>query len=283
MPKVIEILKEQGMEGLTVAANSTAQAFNILEIGSLMDLKFVNGKPLMEEVRIRKSHEELEIMRKSAAVADSAYDAACAIIRPGITEGDVKKVIEDVMASQGGYEFDCIVASGPNSSYPHYMGCERVIEEGDCIVMDWGCHLDELMSDTSRTVFVGSVTEEERAVYELVNRAQLAGEAAAKEGAWIPDVDKAARAVLAEQGYDRTLVNRVGHGIGYSVHEGPYMNQINGRNLEKGMCFSIEPGVYLAGRFGIRIENIVCINENGETEPLNKTTRKLRVIDWYKN
>ena len=88
--------------------------------------------------------------------------------------------------------------------------------------------------------------------------------------------------VLDEQGYAHTLVNRVGHGIGYSVHEGPYINQINHRHLERGMCFSIEPGVYLGGRFGMRVENIVCINEKGETEVLNKADRSLRVLDWYK-
>ena len=88
--------------------------------------------------------------------------------------------------------------------------------------------------------------------------------------------------VLDEQGYAHTLVNRVGHGIGYSVHEGPYINQINHRHLERGMCFSIEPGVYLGGRFGMRVENIVCINERGETEILNKADRSLRVLDWYK-
>ena len=85
-----------------------------------------------------------------------------------------------------------------------------------------------------------------------------------------------------KQGYAHTLVNRVGHGIGYSVHEGPYINQINHRHLERGMCFSIEPGVYLGGRFGMRVENIVCINERGETEVLNKADRSLRILDWYK-
>ena len=88
--------------------------------------------------------------------------------------------------------------------------------------------------------------------------------------------------VLDEQGYAHTLVNRVGHGIGYSVHEGPYINQINHRRLERGMCFSIEPGVYLGGRFGMRVENIVCINERGETEILNKADRSLRILDWYR-
>lgn len=283
MDKAYQILKEQGLWGSTIGVNSSAQAFNVLDIGQNCNIHFVNGKPLLEEVRIRKTHEELENMRKAAKVADNVYDVVCAMIRPGITEADIRDVMVNEMVKQGGGSgMFCIVASGPNSGFPHYSSYDRVIEEGDCIVLDWGCAVNEMMSDISRTVFVGSITEEQRRIYELVDRSQLTGEAVAKEGVNISEIDIAARNVLAEEGYAETLVNRVGHGIGYSVHEGPYINQINRRPLEKGMCFSVEPGVYLAGRFGMRIENIVCINENGETEILNKADRGLRVLDWWK-
>lgn len=284
MDKAYQILKEQGLWGSTIGVNSSAQAFNVLDIGQNCNIHFVNGKPLLEEVRIRKTHEELENMRKAAKVADNVYDVVCAMIRPGITEADIRDVMVNEMVKQGGggNGMFCIVASGPNSGFPHYSSYDRVIEEGDCIVLDWGCAVNEMMSDISRTVFVGSITEEQRRIYELVDRSQLTGEAVAKEGVNISEIDIAARNVLAEEGYAETLVNRVGHGIGYSVHEGPYINQINRRPLEKGMCFSVEPGVYLAGRFGMRIENIVCINENGETEILNKADRGLRVLDWWK-
>lgn len=282
MDKAYEILKNEGLEGKTIGVNSTAQAFNVLDIGKNCGITFVNGKPLLEEVRIIKTHEELENMRLSARVADSAFEKACAMIRPGITEAEVRDVIVGTMAEQGGCNFDCIVASGPNSGYPHYNSFDRVIQEGDCIVLDWGCAINEMMSDLSRTVFVGSISDEQRRIYELVDRAQMTAQNTAREGAFIPDIDKAARDVLDEQGYAHTLVNRVGHGIGYSVHEGPYINQINHRRLERGMCFSIEPGVYLGGRFGMRVENIVCINERGETEVLNKADRSLRILDWYR-
>lgn len=282
MEKVYAILREQGLAGKTVAVNSSAQAFNVMDIAANCSMSFVNGKPLLEEIRIRKTHEELERMRRSAAVADSAFEAACAMIRPGITEGEIRDVIVGTMERQGGVDFDCIVASGPNGAYGHYNSFDRVIEEGDAIVLDWGCKLDEMTSDLSRTVFVGSVSEEQRRVYDLVDQAQLASQAAVKEGAWIPDIDVATHEILDKSEYNGTLHNRVGHGIGYSVHEGPYINQINRRRLEKGMCFSIEPGIYLPGKFGVRIENILCINENGETEILNKADRTLRVIDWYK-
>ena len=135
-----------------------------------------------------------------------------------------------------------------------------------------------MMSDMSRTVFVGSVTRELAEIYELVNRSQLTAQNAVKEGAWIPDLDRIAREVLDEKGLAHTLINRLGHGIGYSVHEGPYISQLNERRLERGMCFSIEPGVYFPGRFGMRVENIMCVNEEGEAEVLNKADRSLRVL-----
>lgn len=278
MPKIAEILKAQGLWNKTVAVNSTAQGFNVIDLCAACGITAVNGKPLMEEIRIKKSREELQMMRKAAEIADSCYDRVCAMARPGIKESDIRDVILGTMESQGGYGFDCIVASGPNSSYPHYSSFDRVLQNGDPVVLDWGCHYKELMSDTSRTIFIGSVSDAQAAHYGLVNRAQLAGQAAAFEGAYIPDIDIAARTVLDEMGLASSLINRVGHGIGYSVHEGPYINQLNGRRLEKGMCFSVEPGVYFPGEYGIRIENIVCINENGETEILNKTDRSLRVV-----
>ena len=283
LPKVYEILKAQGIENCSLAVNSTAQCFNVFHIADNLNLKLSDGKPLLEEVRIRKSHEELELMRRSAEIADSVFDKVCGFIRPGLTEGEVSQFMADVMNScPDSHSRGGLVASGPNSGYPHYMGKDRVIEEGDCIVLDYGTSYKGMRSDMSRTVFVGSITDEQREIYDLVDRSQLAGQAAAVEGAWIPDIDKAGRDVLDEKGLAHTLVNRIGHGIGYSVHEGPYITQQNFRRLERGMCFSIEPGVYLPGKWGMRIENIVCINENGETEVLNKADRSLRVLDWYK-
>ncbi len=266
------------LNGKTIAVNTTGQVCNILDIAERTGARFVNGRPLLEEVRIRKSHEELDNMRKSAAVADSVFEPVCRLIRPGVTEAQVRDLMVDIMTKAGGSNLDVIVASGPNSSYPHYSRYDRTIEEGDAIVLDWGCAINGLMSDMSRTVFVGSITREMAEIYELVNRSQLTAQNAVKEGAWIPDLDRIAREVLDEKGLAHTLINRLGHGIGYSVHEGPYISQLNKRKLERGMCFSIEPGVYLPGRFGMRVENIMCVNEEGQPEVLNKSDRSLRVL-----
>lgn len=276
MEKVYEILKENGIEKCSVAVNSSAQAFNCVDIAKNCQLTLSNGKDLLEEIRIIKTHEELDLLRHSASIADSVFEEACKIIRPGISEGEVFDRMVAVMEGQGGYDCDCIVGSGPNSSYPHYMGRSRIIEKGDAIVLDWGCHYKGLMSDMSRTVFVGEVSDKQKEVYDLVNSAQRKAELLIHEGVWIPDIDKTAREALGE--YAHTLSSRVGHGIGYSVHEGPYINQLNKRKLERGMAFSIEPGIYLKDEFGVRVENINIVNEEGNGEFLNKADRSLRVI-----
>ena len=193
MPKVYEILKEQDLWNKTSGVNSSAQAFNCEDIAENCGIRFVNAKGLLEEIRIKKTHEELEALRESAKIADAAFEVACQTIRPGIRELDVSEAMRQCMEELGGYDCDLIVASGPNSSYPHYMDKGRVIEEGDCIILDWGCHYKGMMSDTSRTVFVGSVTQEQKEMYELVNKAQLTSQSLVKEGSYIPEIDEASR------------------------------------------------------------------------------------------
>ena len=134
-----------------------------------------------------------------------------------------------------------------------------------------------MCADMSRTVFVGGITEEERHVYEIVRKSQEAGEKAAVKGAYIPDVDKASRNIIEESGYGKYFFTRLGHGIGYSVHEAPDIKASNKRNLEEGMVFSIEPGIYMAGKFGIRIENIVAVTNDGN-EVLNKASKEIMII-----
>jgi len=243
-----------------------------------VDVTFKNAKPLLEETRIIKNHEELENLRHSAWIADQVFLKALDFIKPGMTEGEIGDFLMREMVAMGGETPENIVAVGSNASYPHYSGNSRVVGEQDLVLMDFGCTYHGMYSDISRTIFVGDATEEQRRLYAIVDEANAASEAAAVEGAWIPDIDKAGRDVLAKYGYAETLVNRVGHGIGYMVHEAPDIKKCNERRLERGMVFSIEPGIYIGGKVGLRIEDIVAINENGETEVLNKAPRELIVI-----
>lgn len=279
MTEIVEkVLTEKGLLGRTIGVNSDAQAFNVLEIMDKVDVTFKNAKPLLEEMRIIKDGEELDALRKSAAIVDQVFEEVQAVICPGATEKEVQDFLLRRMAELGGSSVECIVGVGANSSYPHYCDCIGVIQEQDVVLLDYGCTYQGLYSDMSRTLFVGGITEKQRECYDLVRRSNEAAEAMVKEDAWIPDIDKKAREVLDEKGYAKTLINRLGHGIGYSIHEAPDMKQSNPRKLERGMAFSIEPGIYLAGEFGIRIEDIVIVNEKGQAEVLNKATKDLIIL-----
>lgn len=275
---VKHVLEEKGLIGKQIGVDSNAQAFNVLEIMDKVDVTFKNAKPLMEEMRIIKDTEELDALRKAAAIADQAFADVLSVIRPGATEKEVLDFLKKRMTELGGSDAEGLVGAGAHSSYPHYCDTKGVIQEQDIVLLDFGCTYNGMHSDISRTVFVGGVTEKQRECYELVDRSNAEAEAMVKEGAWIPDIEKRARDVLDEKGYAKTLINRLGHGIGYTIHEAPDVKQSNPRKMEKGMAFSIEPGIYLGGEFGIRIEDIVIVNEKGEGEILNKASRELIVL-----
>lgn len=275
---VAKILKSQGLAGGKIGVNRDAVGFQILQIMERADVTFCSAKALMEEMRIHKDEEELECLRKSSAIVDQVFERVLGKIRPGVTERELQDFLLEEMSRLGGQSPECIVGVGSNSSYPHYCGNGGVVGERDVVLMDYGCTYHGLYSDTTRTVFVGEPSDKQREAYELVRRANQEAELLAVEGAWIPDIDRKAREVLDEKGYAHTLINRLGHGIGYTIHEAPDIKQSNPRRLERGMAFSIEPGIYLAGDFGIRIEDVVIINSQGEREVLNRSTKELTVL-----
>lgn len=276
--RVKEALKEQGLLGGRIGVNRDAVAFQLLEIKERADIIFCDGKPLMEEMRIRKSGEELENLRRSAAIVDQVFLKVLDRICPGVTEASLQEFLLEEMSRLGGESPECIVGIGANSSYPHYCGSSGRAKQQDVVLMDYGCTCGGMYSDISRTVFVGEPTKQQREAYELVKRANLEAESLVKEGAWIPDIDRRAREVLDEKGYAWTMINRLGHGIGYTIHEAPDIKQSHHRKLERGMAFSIEPGIYLGGEFGIRIEDVVIVNEAGEREVLNQASKELIIL-----
>src|SRR5262249_54834247 len=154
---------------------------------------------------------------------------------------------------------------------------ERTIQDGDMVVLDFGGLKDGYGSDTTRTVHVGEATEEEREVFEIVRRAQQAGFEAVRPGVPCQEIDRAARQGITAAGYGERFIHRVGHGIGITTHEPPYMVEGEERLIEPGMCFSIEPGIYLSGRFGVRIEDIVVATEDGGRR-LNHTSHEMRIV-----
>lgn len=275
---VAKVLKEQGLLGTVIGVNSTAQAFNVLEIMEHVDVVFKNGKPLLERMRRNKTAEELKALRESSKVVDQVFEEVLRMIRPGVTEKEIGDFLLQRMTELGGKCAECIVGAGANASYPHYNDDKGVVREHDVVLMDFGCTVGGMYSDMTRTVFVGEPTEQEREIYELVRRANEGAEKLVREGAFVPDIDQRARDILDEKGYAWSLVNRLGHGVGYTIHEAPDIKRSNPMHLEKGMAFTIEPGIYLPGTFGVRVEDVVIINENGEREILNHATKDLIVL-----
>ncbi|WP_432666899.1 Xaa-Pro peptidase family protein [Wukongibacter baidiensis] len=271
--------EEYNLIDTIIGVNGTARAVNMLDIKDTLNVEFRNGKAALEELRIIKTEEEVANLREAARMADNVFDELTKFIKPGILERDIRDKIEELFAEMGaeGLSFSPIVASGPNSSKPHYNKYSRVIEEKDIIILDFGCKYKGMCSDISRTVFVGDISEEEKRIYDIVYRANDAAEKYAKEGVTAESVDEIARNIIKDEGHGQHFLNRVGHGIGYSVHEAPYIKGGNQRELQKGMAFSIEPGIYLSGKFGIRIEDIVVVSDNG-IEILNKAPKEPIVI-----
>lgn len=274
---VYNALEEHTLIGGTIAVNATAQGFHMLNITRRCNVTFVDGVGMLEEARIIKTQEEIDNLRYSAHIVDDIFAKALKIIHPGMREGDILAFLKEELAAAGGESIWGTVASGPNSSFGHYQGEERVIEEKDIIILDYGCTWKGMYSDMTRTVFVGEPTEKQRMIYDLVRKANEASEKAAVTGAFIPDVDAAARNVVVNAGFKENYVCRTGHGIGYLIHESPNIHKGTRRRLEPGMAFSIEPGVYLPNEFGVRIEDILVATETGN-EVLNRATKEMIVL-----
>lgn len=230
-------------------------------------------------LRAVKDTAELELLAAAGAAADAAFEEIRKVPFAGRRESEVGQDLADLLRRFGHSQVDfTIVGSGPNGANPHHEVGDRVIRRGDMVVLDFGGLKDGYGSDTTRTVHVGEPTEEERRVHDVVRAAQEAGFRAVRPGVACQEVDRAARAVISDAGYGEYFIHRTGHGIGVTTHEPPYMIEGEEQPLVPGMCFSVEPGVYLPGRFGVRIEDIVTVTGDGGRR-LNNTTREMVIVD----
>jgi Xaa-Pro dipeptidase len=231
-------------------------------------------------LRLRKDKEEIEAMRKAVKVAQNALEATIPLIKTGMTEKELAAELVVQLLKQGSepeLPFSPIVSGGPNSANPHASPTERKLQAGDLLVIDWGATVDGYISDLTRTFAVGQVEAEFEKIHELVQEANAAGRAAGKPGIPCADVDKAAREVIESAGYGQYFTHRTGHGIGMEAHEEPYMRGDNMQILEPGMAYTVEPGIYLAGRNGVRVEDNVVVTETG-SESLSDMPREMRVV-----
>lgn len=230
-------------------------------------------------LRAVKDEHEVARLAAAGAAADAAYEEILSVRFSGRRERDVAADLADLLRRYGHSQVDfTVVGSGPNGANPHHEAGDRVIEHGDTVVLDFGGLRDGYGSDTTRTVHVGDPTEEERRVHDLVRTAQQAAFEAVAPGVACQEIDRRARRVIEDAGYGEYFVHRTGHGIGVTTHEPPYMIEGEETPLVPGMCFSIEPGVYLPNRFGVRIEDIVTCTADGGRR-LNSTDHAMAIVE----
>ncbi len=262
-----------------VAIGSQTWSRFTLALQSHREREWLDAEPLMAPLRMRKDSAEVAALRASAAVVDSVVPQIASLGFEGRTELDLKRTIEQLTLDAGLATVDfCIVGSGPNGASPHHAGSDRIISGGDAVVIDFGGHKDGYCSDTTRNFVVGEPPEGYEAAYAVLQGAQQAATAMVRPGVTTDELDAHARSIIDDAGYGDRFIHRLGHGIGLDVHEPPYLVEGDGTVLEPGMAFSIEPGIYTPDRWGMRIEDIVVVTEDG-VDVLNQSSRAFYTVD----
>jgi Xaa-Pro dipeptidase len=238
-------------------------------------VRILATEPWLGTLRTCKDEDELSAMRRAVQIAEEALQDILPEIRPGRTELQIAADLQIALLRRGGVElpFAPIVVGGPNSALPHAHAGSRPLQQGDLLTIDWGTSIDGYASDITRTFSIGPITSEFARIHEVVLAANQAGRLAAAPGTTAQAVDRAARQVIAKAGYGQYFVHRTGHGLGLEGHEPPYIVEGNLEQLQVGMTFTIEPGIYLPGMGGVRIEDDVVITEGG-SETLTSLPRE---------
>jgi Xaa-Pro aminopeptidase len=270
------LLRPDGQFGIS----DSAWAMHLLGLQrALPDSRYRALTECLPMVRAVKDASELARLTAAGAAADEVYGEIVRGRFAGRRETDVAADLAGLLREHGHEQVDfTVVGSGPNGANPHHEAGDRVIEPGDAVVLGFGGLMDGYGSDTTRTVSVGEARPEVREVHEIVRRAQQAAVDAVRPGMTCQDVDRTARKVIAAAGYGERFIHRTGHGIGVTTHEPPYIVAGEEQRLVPGMCFSVEPGIYLPGRFGVRIEDIVTVTADG-VRRLNNAGHELRIVE----
>ena len=241
---------------------------------------FPDASDALAALRIRKDAAEIESMRRAVKIAQDGLEATLPLIKVGMSEREVAAELVMQLLRHGSdseLPFAPIVSGGPNAANPHASPSDRKLQVGDLLVVDWGAAYNGYISDLTRTFAVVEVDDECQKIHKIVQQANAAGRAAGKPGAPCAAVDKAARDVIEAAGYGKFFTHRTGHGIGMEGHEDPYMRGDNMQLLETGMAYTVEPGIYLTERNGVRIEDNMVVTESG-AESLSDMPREIRVV-----
>ena len=266
--QVLHFLREAGIHTLSVCAGQTTLQQQRRMEKALEGITVDTSDTLQQTIdalRSVKREDEIADHRKAQQITDHTFDHILNYIKPGLSELEIAHEIGYTLTKLGSDErsFNYIVASGPNSSKPHGFATNRVVRKGDFITMDFGAVVNGRFADMTRTVALGSVTEEQQRVYEIVKKAQSMAMTAVRPGMICRDIDGIARQYIYSQGYKGCFSHGLGHSVGIDVHENPRFNEVCADALKPGMILTAEPGIYIAGRFGVRIEDMIAVTEDG--------------------
>ncbi len=291
---VVERLVEPALARLAIARGMLALAFEAYEmtVERHAGLAELDGGPLLlrplgqavEELRMVKDDAEIDLLARACAITSEALERVLSRIRPGVTERELAIDLERAMVDLGADKpaFDTIVASGPNGAIPHHAPGPRAFEAGDLVTVDCGARFGGYHADMTRTVAIGRVATWQRDIYQLVADAQAAGIAAAMADALVADVDDAARELIAEAGHKEHFSHGLGHGVGLEIHEAPFLGPRKAGTLRDRVPITIEPGIYLPGTGGVRIEDTLVVGAGqgaaGSARSLTTMTRELLVL-----
>ena len=277
----VEVLASHMRKGGTIGIDKTWPARFLLR---LMELQvgdaYVNASTIIDHIHQIKTAEEQEKMRVASRCNDISIEELIPLVSKGMTEAELGEELLKIYLKNGaqGHSFEPIIAYGAHAADPHHETDDSKGSYGDAVVLDVGCLVNGYCADMTRTVFIGKASEEAKKIYEIVKEANRRGIEAAKPGARFCDVDRAARDYIEEQGYGQYFTHRTGHNIGLEVHEFGDVSFTNEEVLKPGMCFSVEPGIYVPGGIGVRIEDLVLITEDG-CEVLNHFTKDLIEVE----
>jgi len=277
-PAFRRVARDLDLRGKTIGVEHLRM--RVLELRQLEQYaagcQFVDGEPLLSRLRIIKDDEEIKAMRRASEVNEETFRQVMAQIRPGVTELALAETWQKAALDADGGELPetPIVASGPNGASPHTTATSRRLERGDLVIVDGFLRSQGYYSDITRTYAVGEIDEEPELIYSVVQEANAAGRKVIKPGITAQEVDAAAREVIEQAGYGEYFIHRTGHGLGLEIHEPPYIVEGNELTLQPGMTLTVEPGIYLPGRGGVRIEDDVLVTEDG-CETLTTLPREL--------
>lgn len=254
-------------------------SFLIRLMDKLQGISVVNGSFIMDEVRIIKDDYEIQLLKEASKINDKVIDELIKNISEGSKEVDLARNLVDIYAKYGTeqFSFEPLIAFGKNGAEPHHSSNNSILKKGNSIIIDIGGKTNGYCSDMTRTVFCGEISERQKEIYNLVHQANLQGIKAVRPGTKFSDIDKAARDVIANAGYGEYFTHRTGHNVGIDVHEPTDVSGINNSEVEEGMVFSIEPGIYLPNEFGVRIEDLVLVTKDG-CEILNSYDKNIKII-----